>query len=203
MATRKESAAATRQSLLDAASSLLDAGGPGAVTLREVGARAGVSRGAPYRHFPDKESLLTSIATAGWDEVGDALEPMASASGRSSAANLKDALLVLIAVSREHPHRYTLMFSTPTGDPTAAVRAAGRTQDLFLFLVAQLVGPEEARRYGAILLTSAHGIAGLELSGHLSFEKWQTTAENLIDDIIALLPVPERSRSGPESRHNR
>ncbi len=203
MATRKESAAATRRSLLDAASSLLDAGGPGAVTLREVGARAGISRGAPYRHFPDKESLLTSIATAGWDEVGDALEPMATNPERSSAVNLRDALLVLVAVSREHPHRYTLMFSTPTGDPTAAVRAAGRTQDLFLSLVAQLVGPEQARRYGAILLTSAHGIAGLELSGHLSVEKWHTTAENLIDDVIALLPVPGSPRSAPEAAHDR
>lgn len=33
-----------RRALLDAAAALLDAGGPEAVTLREVGARAGVSR---------------------------------------------------------------------------------------------------------------------------------------------------------------
>ncbi|WP_253259535.1 TetR-like C-terminal domain-containing protein [Subtercola boreus] len=97
--------------------------------------------------------------------------------------------MVLVTVARQHPHRYTLMFSTPSGDPTAAIRAAGRTQDLFLSLVAELVGPEEAIRFGAILLASAHGIAGLELSGHLSVEKWHTTAEMLIDDIIALLPT--------------
>jgi AcrR family transcriptional regulator len=60
--SRVESAAATRRALLDAAADLLDTGGPDAVTLRAVGARAGVTRGAPYRHFPDKDSLLTAIA---------------------------------------------------------------------------------------------------------------------------------------------
>ena len=53
---RTESAAATRRALLDQAAALLDRGGPDAVTLREVGARAGVSRGAPYRHFCDKQN---------------------------------------------------------------------------------------------------------------------------------------------------
>ena len=43
---RIDSAAATRRALLDDAAELLDSGGPAAVTLREVGARAGVSLGA-------------------------------------------------------------------------------------------------------------------------------------------------------------
>ena len=74
VATRAETAAMTRRSLLDAAGALLDAGGPDAVTLREVGARAGVSRSAPYRHFADKESLLTALATNAMNELGDRLE---------------------------------------------------------------------------------------------------------------------------------
>lgn len=52
----------------------------------------------------------------------------------------------------------------------------------------RVIGPEQARRYAALLLTSAHGIAGLELSGHLLWEALQTTAEELIDTIITLLP---------------
>ena len=44
MTSRLESAAKTRRALLDAAAELLDEGGPEAVTLREVGSRAGVSR---------------------------------------------------------------------------------------------------------------------------------------------------------------
>jgi hypothetical protein len=31
----------------------------------------------------------------------------------------------------------------------------------------------------------------LELSGHLVWDKWQTTAEQLIDTVISLLPANE------------
>jgi AcrR family transcriptional regulator len=185
--TRSESAAATRRSLIDAAGLLLDLGGVEAVTLREVGARSGVSRSAAYRHFADKESLLTVLATNAMSDLGDALEVLAS-SEDSPEKRLRSALLSLITIGHTRPHLYRLMFTTPTGDPTAAVRAAERAQDLFLEIVGRITGPRRARRYGALLLTTAHGITGLDLSGHLDLDKWHTNAEELVDTIISLLP---------------
>jgi AcrR family transcriptional regulator len=186
--TRSETAAATRQSLLDAAGALLDTGGPEVVTLREVGARAGVSRSAPYRHFADKETLLTVLATNAWSELADALEGLAASRDEPEQC-LRAALLSLVTIGRTRPQLYRLMFTTPTGDPTAAVRAAERAQDLFLGIVGRIVGPQRARHYGALLLTGAHGITGFELSGHLVWDKWRTDAEELIDTVIALLPT--------------
>jgi AcrR family transcriptional regulator len=188
VATRSETAAATRQSLLEAAGVLLDSGGPEAVTLREVGARTGVSRSAPYRHFADKETLLTVLATNAVSRLGDTLEGLAS-SDDPPERSLRAALLSLITIGRTRPHLYRLMFTTPTGDPTTAVRAADRTWDLFIEIVARVVGPEQARRYGPLLLTNAHGIAGFESSGHPVWDKWQVTAEELIDMIVSLLPT--------------
>lgn len=185
--TRSESAAATRRSLIDAAGVLLDLGGVEAVTLREVGARSGVSRSAAYRHFADKESLLTVLATNAMSDLGDALEVLAS-SQDSPETCLRSALLSLITIGRTRPHLYRLMFTTPTGDPAAAVQAAERAQGLFLDIVGRITGPRVARRYGALLLTSAHGITGLDLSGHLDLDKWHTNAEELVDTIISLLP---------------
>jgi AcrR family transcriptional regulator len=185
--TRAESAAATRCSLIDAAGVLLDLGGPEAVTLREVGARSGVSRSAAYRHFADKESLLTVVATNAMAELGDALELLA-ASADSAEASLRSGLLALIDIGRSRPHLYRLMFTTPAGDPAAAVQAAERTQNLFLDIVGRITGPGRAQRYGALLLTTAHGITGLDLSGHMDLDKWHTTAEELVDTIISLLP---------------
>jgi AcrR family transcriptional regulator len=185
--TRSESAAATRRSLIGAAGVLLDLGGVEAVTLREVGARSGVSRSAAYRHFADKESLLTVLATNAMSDLGDALEALAS-SQDSPEKCLRSALLSLIAIGHTRPHLYRVMFTTPTGDPTAAVRAAERAQDLFLEIVGRITGPRRARRYGALLLTTAHGITGLDLSGHLDLDKWHTNAEELVDTIISLLP---------------
>ena len=178
----------TRQSLLDAAGALLDAGGPDAVTLREVGALAGVSRSAPYRHFANKETLLTALATRAMNELGDALDGLAAADDPPEQS-LRAALLSLVAIGRARPHVYRLMFTTPAGDPTAAARAAERTQDLFLDLVGRIVGRRRARHYGALLLTTAHGATSFELSGHFVWDKWQTNAEQLIDSMIALLPA--------------
>jgi AcrR family transcriptional regulator len=57
----------TRDALIDAAADLLTTGGPAAVTLREVGRRAGVSHNAPYKHFADKEELLAAVAARDLD----------------------------------------------------------------------------------------------------------------------------------------
>ncbi len=188
MASRIETAAATQRGLLDAAGELLDAGGPAGVTLREVGARAGVSRSAPYRHFTDKESLLTALAIEAWNDVGDILEALPSRPDATPERSLRDALFALVAIGRSRPHLYRLMFTTPAGDPTAAVAAAERVQDLFLEIVGGCVGPKHAKQYGGLLLTSAHGITDLELSGHLVWDKWHSTAENLVDLLISRLP---------------
>jgi AcrR family transcriptional regulator len=188
VATRSETAAMTRRALLDAAAALLDTGGPDAVTLREVGARTGVSRSAPYRHFANKETLLTALATNAMNQLGDTLERLAT-DDDPPEQSLRAALLSLVAIGRARPHLYRLMFTTPAGDPTAAVRAAERTQDLFLDLVGRIVGGQRARHYGALLLTTAHGATSFELSGHFVWDKWQTKAEQLIDTMIALLPT--------------
>ena len=158
------------------------------MTLREVGARSGVSRSAAYRHFADKEALLAVVATNALGGLGEALEVL-SASGDSPEDSLRSALLSLIAIGRTRPHLYRLMFTPPAGDPpAAAVQAAERAQTLFLDLVGRITGPREAPRYAALLLTSAHGITGLDLSGHMDLDKWHTNAEELVDTLISLLP---------------
>ena len=190
--SRAESAAATRRALLDDAAELLDRGGPGAVTLREVGARAGVSRGAPYRHFADKESLLAAVAAEGWERIGDQMHALQTDSRLPPADRLRAALIVLVTVSREQPFLYQLMFSTPGGDPAAAVRAAQRSCDEFLAIAAAVVDEQNAQRFAAVLLTGAHGAAGLEMSGLLTTDKWHTTAEELTDTLIAVVAEADR-----------
>lgn len=188
---RMESAAATRRALLDAAAELLDSGGPDAMTLREVGARAGVTRGAPYRHFANKESLLTAIAAEGWERIGEYFHALQTDSRCEPAEKLRAALGSLITLSRAQPHLYQLMFTAPAGDPSAVVRAAQRGCTEFSIIVSEVVGEQDAERYAAILLTEAHGAAGLEASGLLHTDKWHTTADELIDAILAIV-IPAR-----------
>jgi AcrR family transcriptional regulator len=190
MVTRAEAAASTRSALVRAASELLDEGGPDAVTLRAVGARAGVSRGAPYGHFENKEHLLTRVAVDAWDSVADDVERLRADPTATPDARLERALLTLVELGRRQPHRYSLMFSTPADDPEAAA-AATRLENQFLAIVADVVGEPDALRYGALLMSSAHGIAGLELSGHLAKEKWQVDGDQLVRMLVeAIRPGP-------------
>ncbi len=181
--TRSEAAAATRSALVRAASGLLDEGGPDAVTLRAVGACAGVSRGAPYGHFANKEHLLTALAVNAWNSLADNVEQLRADPNATPSLRLERALLTLIEVGRRQPHLYTLMFTAPATGPQAAA-AANRLQDQFLAVVTDLVGEADALRYGALLMSSAHGIAGLELSGHLSKDKWKVDGEQLVRMLV-------------------
>lgn len=51
-----------RRVLIDAALQLVDEGGPDAVSVREAARRAGVSPGAPFRHFPSRDALMQAVA---------------------------------------------------------------------------------------------------------------------------------------------
>jgi len=191
--SRAESAAATRRALLDAAAELLDSGGLEAVTLRAVGARAGVTRGAPYRHFPDKENLLIAVGTRAWDALGDRMHALRAEPGLDAAAKVRGGLIALIDIGRRQPHLYKLMFSNPSGDPTALARAAERSQAEFLAVVADMVGEQDARRYAALLISSANGIAGLEASGQLDDPKWGgASAEDLTDILVDMIAGKSR-----------
>lgn len=193
MISRADSAAATRRALLDAAAGLLDVGGLDAVTLRAVGARAGVTRGAPYRHFPDKESLLIAVGTRAWDALGDRMQALRAEPGLSTAEKVRLGLVALIDIGRLQPHLYKLMFSNPPGDPTALARAAQRSQTEFLAVVADMVGEQDARRYAALLISSANGIAGLEATGQLSDPKWGgVSAGELIDTLVDMIAGKSR-----------
>lgn len=186
MVTRVEAAAATRRALVAAASELLDEGGPPAVTLRAVGARAGVSRGAPYGHFANKEALLARLAIDAWTSLALEVEGLRATEGPSPLERLERGVSTLVDVARRRPHVYGLMFSTPVDEPEAAA-AADRLERAFLDIVADVVGAAEALRYAALLMSSAHGIAGMEVSGHLAKEKWALDGDELVRLLVGAI----------------
>ncbi|WP_394937856.1 TetR/AcrR family transcriptional regulator [Psychromicrobium sp. YIM B11713] len=184
MTTRAETAAATRRALIGAAAELLDEGGPNAVTLRAVGARAGTSRGAPYGHFENKEELLTALAVEGWLRVSEWLEQFQAAAEVPAPQRLQRALAMMLSVAREQPHLYALMFSTPQSNPEPLLQAASNAQELFLAIIAESVNRADARKIGALLISTTHGIAGIERAGHLGSEKWGVTGDELLELIV-------------------
>ena len=181
------SAAATRRALLDQAAALLDEGGPAAVTLRAVGSAAGVTRGAPYGHFSDKDELLEAIAAEGWNRLSSQLHALRTRLGDVAPEDrLREALSAMTDLSRRQPHLYRLMFTPAAG--RMVPDAAEQTCEEFLPLVAAVAGDDIAGRYAAILLTAAHGTAGLEASGLLQTGKWHMSAGELLEALLATVP---------------
>ncbi|MFF0275430.1 TetR/AcrR family transcriptional regulator [Streptomyces sp. NPDC004330] len=60
-----------RERLVRTGVELVNAEGAQALSLREIARRAGVSHGAPRRHFPTHLELLSAIARQGFTELAD------------------------------------------------------------------------------------------------------------------------------------
>ena len=58
-----------RAALVRAAMELLEESGETALSLRAVARRAGVSPAAPYRHYADREALVSAVAAVGYREL--------------------------------------------------------------------------------------------------------------------------------------
>lgn len=73
---------ALRQALIESGLSEIERVGLENLSLRSIAEQLGVSKTAPFRHFPSKRALLSVLAAEGFRELADALE---QAEGRAGA----------------------------------------------------------------------------------------------------------------------
>lgn len=176
-----------RDTLIDAATVLLDAGGPAAVTLREVGRRAGVSHNAPYHHFVDKEDLLAAIA------IRELARPRLSANGDGPATTARDIMLDYTRWALHFPARFKLVFGRweTINSGLATVANEAYLQLLTVVTVDQRLGhlPDgDAERLAALLLATAHGAVDQSLSGHLAEDgKGHASPADVVGDLFRYL----------------
>jgi AcrR family transcriptional regulator len=98
-----------RNALLDAARALLEEGPLSELSLRAVARRAGVSHAAPYRHFPNHESLLVELAVEGFGELRGEIAAAAGQKGAESDRIAKIGAAYMRFVARR-PALARLMF---------------------------------------------------------------------------------------------
>jgi AcrR family transcriptional regulator len=173
-----------RDRLLQAARDVLADEGLEGLTLRAIARRAGVSHGAPLRHFPTLASLLAALATRGFDQLVDTIE-------RDLTAAEKDALdagapppgarrrlgvagRAYLRFALADPGVFSVTFRPERVDVTDPdYQAAGfRSFQQLVDLVerAQADGWQPgvpARDLAAVLWANVHGLATLALHGGL------------------------------------
>ena len=186
----------TRAALLRSAAELLEGQGMAAVTLRAVGKRAGVSRQAPYKHFADKEELLSVIAAGYFGQVGREMSGGADAAG-SAFGRLEAMAGAYVRFALANPHRCRLMFGPEVkGSPYPVVHeAAGAVHRMFVGAVAgcQEAGDlpqEDPVRLAALMYATAHGAVDLAISGHTQEAKEFGDPMALIQLLLATLRIP-------------
>jgi AcrR family transcriptional regulator len=164
-----------RRALLDASLAVLDEGGVGALSLREVARKAGVSHSAPYHHFPDRASLLAAIAEEGFTQLARQMAE-ARAAAPDARARLEACGLAYVRFALGSPARFKLMFR-PELAPTTAAAAAPRgaaptaletlTGAIVDAQAAGLAPPGDPKPFVLTAWSSVHGLASLWLDGPL------------------------------------
>jgi AcrR family transcriptional regulator len=163
-----------RRALLDEALATIRAEGVEGLTLREIGARVGVSRTALYRHFADKRALLTAVATEGFRTLRQQLVLAWDDGGRNDAAFLvMGVAYVHFAVTS--PSHYRVMFGgfvdAAVQDAELEVEAGGAFQALVDALTSLQQDGTMRAEDPALMATHVwalvHGIAMLAIDGQL------------------------------------
>lgn len=164
-----------REALLSAAIRLIAEVGPMAFTLREVARRAGVSHNAPYRHFRDKDDLMTAVATEGYRDLKGAMEE--AARNRDGAlARLKCAGLAYIEFALRRPEHFAVMFDVPV-QGRSHQESNEAAKEAFMMLVGLVRDAQESRElaagdpveYAYLAWSMVHGVAKLANTGRLPY----------------------------------
>jgi len=163
-----------RRALIDAAVSAIAKHGVDALNLRQLAARAGVTPGAPYHHFADREELLAAIAEEGFGRLGAELIAGRDAAGDEASARLEALGRAYINFAISCPGYFRVMFhgdGKSSGPSAPGLRAFHLLRDAVL--ACQEAGTAPAGDPSALVLTAwsaVHGFATLWVDGALPFE---------------------------------
>jgi len=158
-----------REALVDAAVALIAEHGPAGFTVAEAARLAGVSPGAPYRHFRDSAALLAEVARRGFERFAATLEA-AWNGGQPDPLRRFEALgRAYFGFARNEPAYFAAMFDTRLNAADfPEMRAAGDAAFQVLRIAAETLcaALPPGRRPPALMVALhvwalAHGVAAL------------------------------------------
>src|ERR1700693_4484553 len=101
-----------KEALIQAARELIAEKGPAGFTFADAARMAGVSPAAPYRHFRDRDELLSSIAQRGFEQF-EAVLTAAWDDGRPDTVTAFERVgKAYLAFARAEPAFYSAMFES-------------------------------------------------------------------------------------------
>jgi AcrR family transcriptional regulator len=184
-----------KEALLQAALDLIAQKGAAGFTFADAARMAGVSPAAPYRHFRDRDELLTSIAQRGFEQF-EAQLSAAWDDGRPDTGSAFERVgKAYLAFARDEPAFYSAMFESgvavdsASGLMAASERAFGVIRAAAERLAA--LAPSGTPRPPALMMalhiwSMAHGVASLFARGDAARRKVPMTPEELLEAEVLI-----------------
>jgi AcrR family transcriptional regulator len=147
-----------REALLASAMKIIEKEGVAGLSVRAAARRAKVSHNAPYRHFPDRDSLLAGIATKGFTLLAEELK---GGSGKAMGE-------AYVRFALRHPQLFRLMFGglLPSGKYAELQQAGDAAYRALVDSFKPHSTEDQAQVVAAAAWSLVHGLANLLLDGH-------------------------------------
>ena len=160
-----------RQKIIDEALSSIEQNSIVSLSLRNIARSLGISHNAPYRHFPDKESLLVEIATRGFTQLHQELQQAYDHSPIDARQRLDNIGVAYIEYAINNKTYYQVMFSDRQLICDKYPDLAKISQAAFEVLLnaikagqdSQIFIPENTLKLARICWSTTHGVSTLAI----------------------------------------
>jgi AcrR family transcriptional regulator len=183
-----------KEALVRAALELIAQKGAAGFTFAEAARSAGVSPAAPYRHFRDRDELLTDVARRGFDQFEAGLARAWDA-GRPDVLTAFDRMgKAYLQFAKSEPAYYSAMFEAgiPTDSSPELRDASERAFAVLRQATERLVATMPAPNRPPVLMMAlhiwalSHGIASLFGRGDAARRALPMSPEELLEAAVLL-----------------
>ncbi|WP_413758508.1 TetR/AcrR family transcriptional regulator [Streptomyces sp. MMBL 11-3] len=183
------STVSTKARILEVAATLVAESSNGDVSTRAVCEAAGVGAPALYRHFGDKEGLLSAVVDHGWDKY--LATKRNRPPGTDPVEDLRDGWDTHVEFALANPNLFRLMHSPAMRTPPAAALEAHRILTSDLQRAAEQGKLTMAPELAAQIIMSANvGVALMLVSRPATFTD-RTVSRRVRDGVHALVFTPD------------
>ncbi|MEU8717692.1 TetR/AcrR family transcriptional regulator [Streptomyces sp. NPDC048663] len=178
-----------RAACLRAARELLEEDGSAGLSLRAVARRAGVSATAPYRHYADRDALVSAVAAQGYRELAGHL--LAAHPSPTTPDELAAVAVAYVRFALDHPALFRAMFAEPC-DPDSEERVTATAAiSAYVHGIVRGAFPDaDADALSTTVWALVHGLAFLHLDGKLDASAPELVAAQVRAAVRALFVAP-------------
>ena len=168
-----------KKTLIQAGIEILAEEGVGALSLRKVAQKAGVSHNAPYFHFADKQALIAAISTEGYRTLYEQLVNIQETYQEDPRRQLVEAAFMYLRFAQSKPAHFKVTFSNAVEREDAYPALVEMADNLLGELIkivdacqkAGILHPAPVGAMAVSVWSAVHGFTSLFIDGQSMHER--------------------------------